>query len=264
MVVEIINGRRAGISRSGHGAPMLLLHCALAHRGALAPLMAKLPARSFTAFDLPGHGESEFDKAADIQAQAIETAVTLLETSGPSDVFGHSFGATVALKLAIERPDLVRRLCLYEPVYFAVLAEANPDAYLAEAQASAAFTRAALAKDWPAAARAFLMRWSAAPFSNLPPEQQAYILKTIPLILASEASIIAPESGAKVLRALGSLSVPILLMTGSRSPVVVRHIADVLADHGQSVTQKQVPQAAHMGPLTHAGMVAAMVAEFLN
>jgi len=262
MVVEIVNGRRVGISRAGQGTPMLMLHCALAHRGALAPLMTKLTARAFTAFDLPGHGESEFDEAVDIQAQAVKTAITLLEASGPSDVFGHSFGATVALKLAIERPDLVRRLYLYEPVYFAVLAAANPAAYAAEAKASSGFTKAALQNDWPAAARAFLARWSAEPFDDLPPTAQAYILKTIPLILASEASIIAPDRGAEVLSGLGKLSVPTLLMTGSRSPSVVAEIAAALAAHAPSITQKTVPVAAHMGPLTHVDKIAALIENF--
>jgi len=256
MAVEMINERRVGVSRKGVGAPMLMLHCALAHRGALAPLMAALPVRAFTAFDLPGHGESEFDTAIDIQAQAVETAVSLLETSGPSDVFGHSFGATVALKLALEHPGLVRSLYLYEPVYFSVLAQANPEAYAAEANASAGFTKASLAQDWPAAAQAFLDRWSTEDFAALPPPQQAYILKTIPLIMASEASIIAPESGAEVLKKLAAFEVPTLLMAGERSPVVITEIAEVLAAQGPSVSRETIPQAGHMGPITHAKAVA--------
>lgn len=260
MAMEMINGRRVGISHTGAGAPMLMLHCALAHRGALAPLMAALPPRAFKAFDLPGHGESEFDKTADIQAQAVETATSLLDASGPADVFGHSFGATVALKLALERPDLVRTLCLYEPVYFSVLAKANPEAYTAEANASAAFTEASLAQDWPNAARAFLTRWSAEDFETLSPPQQAYILKTIPLLMASGASIIAPESGADVLERLAEFEVPTQLMTGGRSPVVISKIAEVLAVHGPSVSWKTIPQAGHMGPITHVKAVAQLMA----
>ena len=260
MTVEMMNGRRVGLSRSGKGTPMLMLHCALAHRGALAPLMAALPPHAFTAFDLPGHGESEFDESADIQAQAVETAVSVLEASGPSDVFGHSFGATVALKLALERPELVRSLSLYEPVYFSVLAKANPEAYAAEAQASAGFTAAALAQDWPAAARAFLARWGGENLDSLPAAQKAYILKTIPLIMASEASIIAPESGASVLHALKGLKVPVLLMKGAKSPVVISEITDVLAAHGQNIFCKTISRAGHMGPIFHPGAVANMLA----
>lgn len=256
MAIEMINGRRIGVSRTGRGAPMLMLHCALAHRGALAPLIAQLPARAFIACDLPGHGESAFDTATDIQAQAVKTAATLLDATGPADVFGHSFGATVALKLALERPDLVKTLHLYEPVYFAVLAKTDPAAYAAEATASAPFTTACHAKNWPAAARAFLGRWGVESFDALTPPQKAYILKTIPLIMASEASIIAPESGVKVLDALPKLQMPVLLMGGQSSPRVVAKISHVLAQTAKNIKRKTIANAGHMGPITHAHAVA--------
>ena len=225
------------------------------------PLMAKLPGRSFTAFDLPGHGESEFDKTLDIQAQAVSTAIHLLETTGPSDVFGHSFGATVALKLAMKRPDLVRRLSLYEPVYFSVLAQGNPEAYAAEARASASFTRAAEMQDWPAAARAFLGRWSLEPFDELPLAQQKYILKTIPLIMASSPSVIAPESGRILLAELEKPELPILLMEGGGSPKVISEINALLARNGKNITRKTLTEAGHMGAITHAGAVASLMAD---
>jgi pimeloyl-ACP methyl ester carboxylesterase len=259
MSVEMINGRRVGISRKGTGAPMLLLHCALAHRGALLPLVSALPPRAVTLFDLPGHGESEFDPTTDLQAQAVETAITLLEASGPAEVFGHSFGATVALKLALTRPDLVRHLSLYEPVYFSVLAKADPASYAAEATASASFTQAAHAQDWPAAARAFLARWSIEAFDDLPPAQQGYILKTIPMIMASEASIIAPESGETVLEALQTSPVPMRLIKGARSPVVIDKISAVLAGNAPNMACITLPEAGHMGPLTHAEKVAKLI-----
>ena len=262
MAVEIINNRRVGITRTGQGAPMLMLHCALAHRGALSPLMGHLKTRSFTAFDMPGHGESEFDKTAEIQAQAVETAVQLLEATGPSEVFGHSFGATVALKLALERPDLVLRLSLYEPVYFSILAVSNPAAYAAEAKASAAFSSAALAQDWPAAASAFLARWSIEGFDKLPHTQKAYMLKTIPTVLASESSIIAPESGLALVSALANLHVPTLLMDGETAPKVIGEINNALVAHALGIVRKTIPSAGHMGPITHAAAVAAEILKF--
>ena len=259
MTVEMINGRRVGVTRCGAGAPMLMLHCALAHRGALAPLMAVLGAGAFCAFDLPGHGESEFDARADIQAQAVETAVALLEECGPAHVVGHSFGATVALKLATLRPDLVTRLSLYEPVYFSLLAEANPVAYEAEAVASKSFTDAAEAGDWPAASRAFLDRWSAEPYDGLPSPQREYILKTIPLILASSASIITPEVAGPIMAGLPELKMPVLLMEGTESPAVIAAINDVIAARVPGIKRQVLAGAGHMGPITSASTVAQMM-----
>jgi len=256
VVIEMINGRKVGVSRMGAGKPMLMLHPALAHRGALAPLMARLSGYAFTAFDLPGHGESAYDQSIDIQAQAVETAETLLAASGPSDVFGHSFGATVALKLALKRPDLVRNLYLYEPVYFSLLAADNPAAYAAEAKDSAAFTAAASHGDWPAAARAFLARWSMEGYDALPKPQQAYILRTIPLIMESGAAIIAPESAGEVLAGLTGLKLPVLLIRGAQSPQVIKAICAVIAARSNMVTPVVLPEAGHMGPITHAAAVA--------
>jgi lipase len=57
-------------------------------------------------------------------------AVDLLQDQAqgqPVDVIGHSFGGTVALRLAVERPDLVRSLVLIEPVFVAALLADRPD-----------------------------------------------------------------------------------------------------------------------------------------
>lgn len=267
MVVEMINGRRVGVSRSGAGAPMLMLHPALAHRGALAPLMAALEGPRFTSFDLPGHGQSEFDQSEDIQAQAVETAVFLLEQADrPSDIFGHSFGATVALKLALLRPELVQSLSLYEPVYFSLLSKVDPAAYAAEAAASKAFSDASAAGDWPAAASAFLARWSIEGFGTLPPAQKAYILQTIPLITASERSIIDPETGEGIRQGLAELQPPLLLIEGRESPEVTAAINTVITNSSPNTQRHCLTGAGHMGPLTHVGSVAnrvlAHMAEF--
>ena len=263
MAIEIINGRQIGVSRMGEGAPLLLLHCALAHRGALAPLMSHLGAMSFTAIDLPGHGQSEHDQSTDLQVQAIETTIALLEEAdGPSHLFGHSFGATVALRVAMDRPDLVRSVALYEPVYFSLLAHSNPQAYETEESAASAFSAAAEQGDWPNASRAFLSRWSSESFDDLSKAQQGYILRTIPLILASEPSISSSESGDEVLSQLQGLRLPLVLLEGRNSPPVISAINAVIAERTLSVERRIIDGASHMGPISHPGKVAAVLKEF--
>lgn len=69
--------------------------------------------------DRPGHGYSErFDGADTLAAQARQMA-GVLEQLAPGQkavVVGHSFGGAVALRVALDRPDLVSGLVLLAPV----------------------------------------------------------------------------------------------------------------------------------------------------
>ena len=262
MVVEIIRNRAIGITRTGAGSPMFMLHCTLANRRALKGLQAHLEGFAFTAVDLPGHGESQYEAQADIQQQAIETAISLLETSGPAHLLGHSFGATIALNLALQRPDLVRSLSLFEPVYFSILAQADPQAYQAELTAALPFANAAKQGDWPQAARAFLQRWSLESFDALSPSAQKNIVKLIPLAYVVEPSIIAPASGAKIYAALKDLDTPVLLLEGSESPPSIGAINNVIETEVPDVRRYTISGAGHMGLITHSQEAAQLIAAF--
>ncbi|MCF6305304.1 MAG: alpha/beta hydrolase [Rhodobacteraceae bacterium] len=263
MDIEKIAGRNVGMRYGGMGDSALLIHCALAHSGAFSPLMACLSAQlSMTAFDLPGHGQTQFDPASDIQDQALEIAVALLERqTRASHLVGHSFGATVALRLAVEHPDLVASVCLYEPVYFSMLHGVNRAAYDQETQDSQGFTRAAMRKDWPEAAREFLQRWSVEGFDQLPAAQQGYILKTIPLIIASNQSVVLPEKGGQLFERLAKIKVPVGLMAGESSPVVVHDILDAIGSQIPQAKRFVVAGAGHMGVITHPLDVAEIIRE---
>ena len=81
------------------------------------------------AFDLPNHGKSgDWDGTGDMHDTASAMARTVLDDVGdaPIDVIGHSFGATVALRLAVEMPARLRRAALFEPVFFAPAFADNP------------------------------------------------------------------------------------------------------------------------------------------
>ncbi len=262
MDIEKIAGRNVGMRYGGRGNPALLIHCALAHSGAFLPLMACLSAQlSMTVFDLPGHGQTPFDPTSDIQDQTLEIAVALLERQArASHLVGHSFGATVALLLAVEHPDLVASVCLFEPVYFSMLHGANRAAYDQEKQDSQGFTRAAMRKDWPEAAREFLQRWGVEGFDQLPAAQQAYILKTIPLIIASNQSVVLPEKGGKLFKRLAEIKVPVGLAAGEGSPVVVHHILDAIGSQIPQAKRFVVAGAGHMGVITHPGELAEIIA----
>jgi pimeloyl-ACP methyl ester carboxylesterase len=108
-------GSRVRYLVGGEGEPLLLVHGlggAASNWLALAPLL--LPGRRVLVPELPGHGGSEpLPAAANLNAYADRLAL-VAEREGVSGagVVGHSLGGAIVLRLAIRRPELVRRLVL--------------------------------------------------------------------------------------------------------------------------------------------------------
>ncbi|MEV0389887.1 alpha/beta hydrolase [Nonomuraea sp. NPDC050643] len=68
------------------------------------------------ALDLPGAGFSPAPADGDYTVAGHARAViTLLEHTGPAHLFGNSLGGAIAVRVAADRPDLVRSLTLVSP-----------------------------------------------------------------------------------------------------------------------------------------------------
>lgn len=221
------------------------------------------------AYDLPGHGRSaDWDGVTDIQTLSTAMAVDLLEdqTGGRAvDVIGHSFGGTVALRLAAERPDLVRSLVLIEPVFFAVAVADRPDLPGRDSAHMTRYRDALQAGDRMVAAQAFTSVWGdGRAWDRLPAAQQTAIATRIHLIEAGAAAIYDDASGILSSGALERVDVPVLLLRGANSPETVGVINDGLARRIKGAVQASVPDAGHMAPITHPAPVAALVRDFLQ
>ena len=132
-----------------------MIHCSLGRHEMLLPIAQGLAQRC-TLFDLPGHGRSaDWDGVTDCHSLVTDIAAGLAAPA--SHLIGHSFGATVALRLAVEHPDLVSRLTLIEPVFFSA-AKDEPE-YPAHLAGFAPYLAAMARGDRTAAARAFTDVW---------------------------------------------------------------------------------------------------------
>ncbi|WP_299848068.1 alpha/beta hydrolase [uncultured Roseovarius sp.] len=242
----------------------LMIHCSLASSAAWGPLAGHLSgALDMTAFDMPGHGRSAaWDDRGEIQGVTADIAAAFLE--GPTDVIGHSFGATVALRLAVERPELVRTLTLIEPVLIAVALADRPDVARDHAIESADFEAAMIAADHMAAARAFTGLWSTGlPFDALPDDQQKLMAAQMPFVGAGEPALFHDAGQILAPERLSRVSMPVLLIDGSATLEIVSVICDGLHQRLPHASRAVIMGAGHMLPITHAQQTGHEILRFL-
>jgi pimeloyl-ACP methyl ester carboxylesterase len=256
MPTATVDGRTIAWREAGSGAPALFLHCSLAHSGAFAPLMSRLSGLRMRALDLPDHGGTEWDPAIGVQEQAVANARALIDA--PAHLIGHSFGATVALRLALEAPERVASLTLIEPVQYSLLAPGS-EPLRAERAAMAAVGAAAEAGDRRAAATSFLARWGAAGgLGAMTASQAAYAIERMPIVLAAHDDLFGGLTAAALPPAA-----PLLLVAGAESPPVVGAVVDAIAGAAPAAVRVTVADAGHMLPITHPEPVSRALRRFL-
>lgn len=101
---------RTLVYEGGEGPPLLLVHGYGGAAWNFEPMAAHLAGRRLIVPDLPGHGGSSPLPAAPTLAGFADVLAGVLDE--PVDVFGHSLGGVVALRLAERHPQLVRRVVL--------------------------------------------------------------------------------------------------------------------------------------------------------
>ena len=250
------------LARPG-GLPALGLHCALGRGRDLRGLVASCdPPLALLAPDLPGHGGSDpWDGLGDYHDACTDAARPALDA--PRVVIGHSLGATIALRLALEMPERVCALVLMEPVLFA--AAHGTDAARAHAAFDARFAGRMAAGDRTGAAALFLDMWGVGvPFAALPDGDRARMADQMDLIAATAPALF--DDRAALLRpgGLEGLASPVLLLRGADAPAVTAAINANLAARLPNAKMAEVPGAGHMAPLTHAAQVGTLVGAFLR
>ncbi len=246
----------------------LCLHCSTGSSRQWASLAAALgDGRRVIAPDLLGYGDNPpWPRGQPVSLDdEVSRLMPLLECQDePVDVVGHSFGAAVALKLALLRPHRVRSLCVYEPVLFGLLREdAASDAARAQIHAIStrvdrALTRGAI----EAAAALFIDFWSGdGAWKSMPQSRRDGVRARIEKVRADFEALFTEQI---TLAALRRLHVPVLCLSGKRSPAVARRVADLLTSTLPDVRSRRFVQAGHMGPVTDADAVNESIVEFFR
>lgn len=214
-------------------------------------------------YDRRGHGESApLPGMRSVAWEADELGELLVSTDHfPAHVLGVSYGAAVALSLAVRRPELVRSVLGHEPPLVAwPRVEEEPEVRSArvELDAFAKRVRSALPET---AAREFAERFVTVPggFERWPASTQEAFrsgARSWPDELgALERADLAPPL-------LEGVDLPVLLTEGAVSPPYLLRISRSVAESMPNVTRRPLLGAGHFPHVTHPALYGGTVLAF--
>jgi pimeloyl-ACP methyl ester carboxylesterase len=256
MATANVNGIQLFYELTGTGeTPLVLVHGSWASHQNWDLVVPSL-AKSFRvlAYDRRGHSESQRLTAQGSVREDVADLAALIEKLGlaPAWIAGNSFGASITLRLAGERPELFRGLIAHEPPLFALLADDPVVAPMLKEVAErigAAVDRIG-SGDRAGAAKQFVETVALGPgtWAQLPPDVQQTFIENSPTFLDESSD---PEQLAFDLEWIKGFSRPSLLTTGDQSPPTFAPVVAKVADVLLSVEAITFPGAGHIPHVTH-------------
>ena len=249
---------------SGVGAdPLALVHGSWVDHTTfdrLAPLLE--PSLRLIRYDRRGHGRSERSTGPYSTRRDAADLGALLEALDlhPAHLVGHSLGGIVALRLALDRPELVRSVVLHEPPLFALIPSDDPELRAIREAADDVAARIADG-DRRGAARAFVEEVGMGPgdWPRLAPAVQELLVAHADRWL-DEAS--ATDTFDLPVTELAGFDPPVLVTVGSVSRPIYRAIADRVVAALPNARRRELVGAGHLPHVSHPALFAAAIIDF--
>jgi pimeloyl-ACP methyl ester carboxylesterase len=204
----------------------------------------------------PWTGEHPFTLAD----EAARTIALIDKCEGKVHLVGHSYGGGVALHVALARSGRIASVALYEPSAFHLLRQMSGhglDAFAEIASIARRTCEGMVTGDYRGAASAFVNYWNGpGAWDALRPAVQQALIRWSPKAPLDFRGLIEEPTPASAYR---TLDCPVLIMRGEHAPLPTRVIAEGLAHLLPASRLLTVYGAGHMGPLTHAPEVSALI-----
>jgi 2-succinyl-6-hydroxy-2,4-cyclohexadiene-1-carboxylate synthase len=258
-----VPGPAAGLhaESAGDGPTLLLAHGFTQMRRLWGGLDTGLaPGRRLVLVDLPGHGGSSA-----VRADLPSGARLLGLAGGTGDYLGYSMGARFCLHLALDRPDLVRRLVL-------ISGTAGIDDEGERAERRRADQALADRLDPPGGGRPtdtvaeFVRRWVTGPIFGEVPEEALGVEereRNTAAGLASSLRLAGTGTQMPLWDRLGALGMPVLVLSGEHDAKFTALGRRMVRAIGENATSVVVPATDHAPHLQRPHAVTDAVRSFL-
>lgn len=270
MTYLLRNGSELHYRVQGDGAPVVALHGSASTGAQWRSLTGYIAGRfRVVTPDLPGYGASTRQPTvaggADGLAADAEAIAALIEAvGGPVHLVGHSYGGSVALKLATLRPKALRSLTVIEPVSFHLLRQGARDdwqIYGDIAALAAHVLSHAIAGEGEEAMCRFVDFWNGeGAWARCSDRLKAMLLAALPRVCGDFHAVMFEQM---TLADLAWVEVPALAVMGLRSPEASFRITELVARTMPRAALRIIPDAGHLAPLTDPHIVDPMIAGHL-
>ncbi|MER8601853.1 alpha/beta hydrolase [Mesorhizobium sp. M1339] len=250
------------VSHEACNAPLVIaLHCSGGSGRQWRALLERLDDTfRFSAPDLigaPGGGTWTGSAAFRLADEAAAIIEMIDRHEGLVHLVGHSYGGGLALHIAAKRPHRIASLSLYEPSAFHLLRELESEGHeaLGEILGIAGAVQDGLINGrYQTATARFIDYWGGdGAFAAMKPELQVALVRFLPKASLDFQALIHESTPASEYARFGF---PVLVLRGEFAPVPTQLIARELVSRVPTAIGAIVPGAGHMGPLTHANLVA--------
>jgi len=266
MTTATINGTTLTYDVVGDGEPLILIHGSWGERttwGFILPGLGE--AFRVVSYDRRGHGESTGPPAEGTVHDDVADAAALIEAvhGGPAYVVANSYGAIIALRLAAERPDLVKRMTIHEPPMLLILEGTEHQGVLDAKAAQIEEVRRLLeAGDHRAAAIYFVenVALGEGAWDLIPPPLQEMFVNNAETFLGEVRD---PDALRIDRAALKGIECEVLLTYGDESPSWFLPISEEIESCAPTVRRQLFPGAGHVPHLTHSEDFVALVKDEL-
>lgn len=263
MPTLVFGNRNVTYSKAGSGTPVVLVHGSFATSSAWRRIISSMDLERFCAIavDLPGCGGSDPvaldpSRLLALEAETVEAVLTK-ETTEPAQLVAHSYGAIIALSLALAGRDDIGSLTLFEPLPFTFLEKTGDAQIVEEITAFVAGYRNAFQQGDAWAARRVIDLWGGeGAFAAMPAQvQQVVKANTAQNICQWETNLGFRPS----IEDYRSLHMPTTLVRGEKSHPIGKLISARLHELIPESSLVEIPAASHFMIHTHAADCATII-----